>query len=214
MHVDVNDIHDGSDISAVYSRQYYKVPRYEDRIFPECNGWLFRDPADRTGKSPVIQKPCSPWCQCLGSRILWWEWSSIYQTQQTAVPKCRAPIWWWRPRKWHWGFCGSGEQHSACSATVMRTAYFTIVTCARHQGGGNEHSILSALKDDVHISIYLICIRNPFIRLIFTRLRIDMNCLAKCKTKKNSTQGRTVCLLCTQGSETVEHWIVNIFMLS
>ena len=68
---------------------------------------------------------------------------------------------------------------------------------------------LSALKDDVHISKYLTCIQNPDIRLIFTRLRIDMNCLATCKTKRNSTQGGTVWPMCNQGSETVEHFLLN-----
>ena len=68
---------------------------------------------------------------------------------------------------------------------------------------------VSALKDDVHISKYLTCIQNPDIRLFFTRLRIDMNCLATCKTKKKSTQGRAVCPMCYQGSETVEHFLLN-----
>ena len=68
---------------------------------------------------------------------------------------------------------------------------------------------LSALKDDVHISKYLTCIQNPDIRLIFTRLRIDMNCLATCKTKKKSTQGGAVCPMCNQGSETVEHFLLS-----
>ena len=36
-----------------------------------------------------------------------------------------------------------------------------------------------------------------------------MNCLATCETKKKSTQGGTGCPMCNQGSETVEHFLLN-----
>ena len=72
----------------------------------------------------------------------------------------------------------------------------------------------STLKDDVHIANYLTYVQNLDIRLIFTRLRLDLNCLASCKTKKNSTHGRIVCLVCNLGTKSVEHFLLNCKIFS
>ena len=89
----------------------------------------------------------------------------------------------------------------------LNNQYRQSITCTLR--ASSRFRTLSALKDDVYISKYLTCIQNPDIRLILTRLRIDMNYLATCKTNNNSTQGGTVCPTCNQGSETVEHYLLN-----
>ena len=63
--------------------------------------------------------------------------------------------------------------------------------------------ILSSLKDNFGMSPYLTHIRNLSIRNIFTRLRIDLNCLAMCKTQGNFS----MCPMCKLEPETVEHFI-------
>ena len=65
--------------------------------------------------------------------------------------------------------------------------------------------ILSSLKDNFGMSPYLTHIRNPSIRNIFTRLRIDLNCLATCKTQGNFS----MCPLCKLEPETVECFIIK-----
>ena len=55
------------------------------------------------------------------------------------------------------------------------------------------------------MSPYLTHIRNPNIRNIFTRLRIDLNCLATCKTQGNFS----MCPMCKLEPETVEHFIIK-----
>ena len=65
--------------------------------------------------------------------------------------------------------------------------------------------ILSSLKDNFGMSPYLTHIRNPNIRNIFTRLRIDLNCLATCKTQGNFS----MCPMCKLKPETVEHFIIK-----
>ena len=44
----------------------------------------------------------------------------------------------------------------------------------------SRFQVLSSLKDGVELSPYITQIRNPDIRQIFTRLRIDLNCLLTC----------------------------------
>ena len=65
--------------------------------------------------------------------------------------------------------------------------------------------VLSSLKDNFKMSPYLTHIRNPSIRNIFTRLRIDLNCLATCKTQGNFS----MCPMCKLEPETVEHFIIK-----
>ena len=55
--------------------------------------------------------------------------------------------------------------------------------------------VLSSLKDGVEMSPYITQIRNPDIRQIFTRLRIDLNCLVKCKNKEDPRPERYLCFL-------------------
>ena len=55
-------------------------------------------------------------------------------------------------------------------------------------------------------STYLNTIKNPDIRLIFTRLRIDINILSTCKIRK---QVLDMCPLCNNESETVKHFITK-----
>ena len=55
--------------------------------------------------------------------------------------------------------------------------------------------VLSSLKDGVELSSYITQIRNPDIRQIFTRLRIDLNFLVTCKTKMTLIQKDT-CPFC------------------
>ena len=57
------------------------------------------------------------------------------------------------------------------------------------------------------ISKYIDKIRNPEIREIYTRLRIDMNLLSTSKIHGN--QNRTLCLLCENENETVGHFILR-----
>lgn len=74
----------------------------------------------------------------------------------------------------------------------------------------SRFNTLRTLKDDTKESNYLSCIRNPEIRLIFTRLRIDMNCLATCKTKRKPGQIHSnICPLCSIENETVEHFLLK-----
>ena len=66
-------------------------------------------------------------------------------------------------------------------------------------------SILSSLKDHFGMSSYLTHIHNPSIRNIFTRLRIDLNYLATCKTQGNFS----MCPMCKLEPETVEHITIH-----
>ena len=66
---------------------------------------------------------------------------------------------------------------------------------------------------DYSIRKYLLYIKNPSIRKIFTRLRIDMNILGECQNRhrrnSNSESNHLSCLLCGQGIENVSHFILE-----
>ena len=72
--------------------------------------------------------------------------------------------------------------------------------------------VISSLKDGVELSPYITQIRNPDIRQIFTRLRIDLNCLVTCKTKKILIQ-RDTCPFCHIDGESVEHFFWSALIL-
>ena len=67
--------------------------------------------------------------------------------------------------------------------------------------------VLSSLKDGVELSQYITQIRNPDIRQIFTGLRIDLNCLVTCKTRKTLVQ-RDTCPFCHVDGEGVEYFLL------
>ena len=71
----------------------------------------------------------------------------------------------------------------------------------------SRFQVLSSLKDGVELSPYITQIRNPDIRQIFTRLRIDLNCLVTCKTKKTLIQ-RDTCPFCHIDGESVEIFLL------
>ena len=71
----------------------------------------------------------------------------------------------------------------------------------------SRFQVLSSLKDGVELTPYITQIRNPDIRQIFTRLRIDLNCLVTCKTKKTFIQ-RDTCPFCHIDGESVEHFLL------
>ena len=63
------------------------------------------------------------------------------------------------------------------------------------------------MHDEYSFQSYLSYIRNPDIREIYTRLRIDMNVLLT--SKIHSNQDNTTCFLCQNGTETVDHFLFN-----
>ena len=67
---------------------------------------------------------------------------------------------------------------------------------------------LALFKDGMNMSSYITSIHNPNICIIYTRLRIDMNCLSTCKTRKRMLNG-TLCNLCKSCDETVDHFLLN-----
>ena len=66
--------------------------------------------------------------------------------------------------------------------------------------------LLNLNKDQFQISKYLKLIEDPDIRLIFTRLRIDVNALSTSKIRKNVLDN---CPICGVESETVKHFITK-----
>ena len=56
------------------------------------------------------------------------------------------------------------------------------------------------------MSTYTTSIRNSNIRTIHTRLRVDMNCLLTCKTRKRILSD-SLCNLCKSNDETVDHFL-------
>ena len=71
----------------------------------------------------------------------------------------------------------------------------------------SRFQVLSSLKDGVELSPYITQTRNPDIRQIFTRLRIHLNCLVTCKTKKTLIQ-RDTCPFCHIDGESFEHFLL------
>ena len=70
----------------------------------------------------------------------------------------------------------------------------------------NRFRVLAALKDEYIKSPYLTSIHNTDIRLIFARLRVDMNILFSCKTNASTV---SICPLCSTECETVEHFLLK-----
>ena len=68
--------------------------------------------------------------------------------------------------------------------------------------------VLSTVRNEFEMSPYLPKICNPRERLLYTRLRIDLHCLATCKTKARLSSDIS-CPLCKQGNETVEHFLLT-----
>ena len=67
--------------------------------------------------------------------------------------------------------------------------------------------VSSSLKDGMEVSPYIMQMRNPDIRQICTRLRIDLNCLVTCKTKKTLVQ-RDTCPFCHIDGKNVELFLL------
>ena len=61
------------------------------------------------------------------------------------------------------------------------------------------------IEDDRQES-YIYKIRNPCIRKLFTRLRIDMNVLSTCRINKTTTP---TCPLCSREPESVLHFVLK-----
>ena len=53
---------------------------------------------------------------------------------------------------------------------------------------------------------YINAIRNPDIRLIYTRLRTDLNVLSTCRASKKQSR---MCPMCNTESETVTHFVLH-----
>ena len=53
---------------------------------------------------------------------------------------------------------------------------------------------------------YINAIRNPDIRLIYTRLRTDLNVLSTCRANKKQSK---MCSMCNTESETVSHFVLH-----
>ena len=53
---------------------------------------------------------------------------------------------------------------------------------------------------------YINAIRNPDIRLIYTRLRTDLNVLSTCRASKKQSR---MCPMCNTESETVSHFVLH-----
>ena len=81
-------------------------------------------------------------------------------------------------------------------------------TMARFFTPSTRFKTLALFKDGMNMSSYITSIHNPNIRIIYTRLRIDMNCLDTCKTRKIMLNG-TLCNLCKSCNETVDHFLLN-----
>ena len=66
---------------------------------------------------------------------------------------------------------------------------------------------LKVVQEDYKTAVYIKAIRNPTIREVYTRLRIDMNILATSKTHGNNPI--TICSMCNNENETVEHFLLR-----
>ena len=71
----------------------------------------------------------------------------------------------------------------------------------------NRFKILQVLHSEYRIQNYINKIKNPEMREIFTRLRIDLNCLSTSKTQGNLQ--RELCPFCETEPEDVGHFLFN-----
>ena len=67
---------------------------------------------------------------------------------------------------------------------------------------------LQILQPSFDMQKYILIIKDPQVREIFTRLRVDMNILSTCKTRTDSVNNVS-CPLCKEGCETVHHFLFN-----
>ena len=65
---------------------------------------------------------------------------------------------------------------------------------------------LRELSDDFKLPVYINVIKNPSIRPLFTRLRIDINVLS---TSRGSQKRKDLCPLCSVEAEDVSHFILR-----
>ena len=65
---------------------------------------------------------------------------------------------------------------------------------------------LRELSDDFKLPVYINVIKNPSIRLLFTRLRIDMNVLS---TSRGSKKRKDLCPLCSDEAEDVYRFVLR-----
>ena len=66
---------------------------------------------------------------------------------------------------------------------------------------------LRELSDDFKLPVYINVIKNPSIRLLFTRLRIDINVLSTSRGSKKIR--KDICPLCSVEAEDVSHFILR-----
>ena len=70
----------------------------------------------------------------------------------------------------------------------------------------NRFKLLGTLHNEYKIKNYITIIRNPEIREIYTRLRIDMNVLS---TSKSQGAQLELCPMCNLEPETVDHFLLK-----
>ena len=71
----------------------------------------------------------------------------------------------------------------------------------------NRFTTLQKLSDNYEIKPYIHKVKDPYIRKIFTRLRIDMNLLKT--SKSQGVQQNIICSFCTLEPETVDHFLLR-----
>ena len=71
----------------------------------------------------------------------------------------------------------------------------------------NRFNILQKLNCDYEMKRYISKVKDPQIRKIFTRLRIDMNILKT--SKSQGEQQNTICDFCNLEPETVDHFLLR-----
>ena len=91
---------------------------------------------------------------------------------------------------------------------VERLAYQCRQTMASFFTSSTRFKILTLFKGDMNMSSYITSIHNQNIRIIYTRLRIDMNCLYTCKTRERMLNF-SLCNFSKSYDETVDHFLLN-----
>ena len=71
----------------------------------------------------------------------------------------------------------------------------------------NRFTTLKILHSDHKMQNYITCIKNPDIREIYTRLRIDMNILSSSRSR--GLQQHEFCPFCNEESESVSHFLLK-----